>query len=250
MRPMTSPLVLSLLLLACCGSESPPAGLSKILETEHFLYYAAPGDTVDSDWQESYYGWLVAKLDVSVSEKLEYYKYRGRAHLKALTGRETNGFAEVGTYKFHTIWTIDNHESVHTVVTQTIGHPPALFNEGIAVAHQADYFRHPDFVPAWNGQDFDLLSRSFESSGAMPALDALVESRSFFSFDTQMTYPIAGSFVRYLIDTHGVQPMKAFITGSAFDDARGTTRSRFATAYRFSLDDAWSDWKDFLHAVP
>ena len=84
--------------------------------------------------------------------------YRDRAHLRALTGRYTNGFAEPGTTRFHTIWQIDNHEGVHTLVILQIGHPPALFNEGVAVAHQTEPAQSI-LTPRWNGTDLHVLAR-------------------------------------------------------------------------------------------
>ena len=44
--------------------------------------------------------------------------------MQALTGRSTNGFAEPGTTRFHTIWPTDNHEVVHTIVILHLGFPP------------------------------------------------------------------------------------------------------------------------------
>ena len=129
-------------------STSPEEELTESMESEHFIYHFSEGDYIDTTWQEQYYDWLNDTLDVELDSNLIYYKYRTREHLKRITGRETNGFAEIGTFKFHTIWEIDNHESVHTIVTQIIGHPVALFNEGIAVDHQTDYFEYPTFIPS------------------------------------------------------------------------------------------------------
>jgi hypothetical protein len=137
--------------------------LTKHISSIHFDYYYSENDKdiIDTTWQEKYYNWLIDTLNLESEIKLEYYKYRDREHLKRVTGRETNGFGEIGTKRFHTIWKVDSHESVHLIVTLLIGHPPAIFNEGIAVAHQADYFKYPDFIPGWNGQDFNKLAKKY-----------------------------------------------------------------------------------------
>lgn len=239
-------LIFSLAVVSCKNDVSdPPEELSQRLERTHFEYQFAEGDYIDTVFQEEYHQWLLDTLGVTLDEKLIYKKYRNRGHLKQHTGRETNGFAEVGTTTFHTIWYADNHESVHSVVTLAIGHPPALFNEGIAVAHQADYGLYPEFVPTWNGEDFHELSKEFKDSD-MPSLADLIESRSFFEYDVMMTYPIAGSFTRYLIDTRGMDPIKEFISGSDFYQSGDTTRTRFQEVYGLSLDDAWIEWLMFL----
>lgn len=225
---------------------SPEEELTKSMESEHFIYHFSEGDYIDTTWQEQYYDWLIDTLDIELDSKLIYYKYKTRKHLKTITGRETNGFAEIGTFKFHTIWKIDNHESVHTIVTQIIGHPPALFNEGIAVAHQTDYFKYPNFIPSWNGEDFDQLSRDYKINNDIPPLENLIESKSFFDYNTNMTYPIAGSFVRYLIDNYGLQKMKGFISTSDFYDKKDITRNNLEEIYDISLDEIWDEWLNYI----
>ena len=157
-RESLAPVLVALILSGCHDSPTDPADrLSTRVESAHYVYLHAAGDAVDPLWQERYYDWLIGQLGVDPGQKLEYRKYRDRAHLRALTGRNTNGFAEPGTIRFHTIWPIDNHEGVHTIVILRLGHPPALFNEGIAVAHQAILVSDV-FEVRWNGQRLDDLA--------------------------------------------------------------------------------------------
>src|SRR5262245_55997879 len=127
LRPATWSFLIAL--SACGGSPAAPSAtaspLSETTTSEHYVVHFAPGDSVDTAWQDRYYEWLVPALQVQSTTRLEYNKYRDRAHLKALTGKETNGFAEPGTARFHTIWPTDNHEGVHTLVMLTIGMPPS-----------------------------------------------------------------------------------------------------------------------------
>ena len=225
-------------------SASYPA-LTVVTQTVHYTVRAAPGDSVDVAWQDRYFEWVTQALEVDPSPRLEYLKYRDRAHLKALTSRETNGFAEPGTTRFHTIWPMDNHEGVHTLVVLQIGHPPALFNEGVAVAHQTDPARGV-FTPQWNGSDLHQLAKNYDAAGRLPALAPLIRSTAFFDFDTNITYPCAGSFVRYLIDTHGLASFKAYAGTATFDDAPATTDERFQAAYGRPLAAVWDAWRTWL----
>jgi hypothetical protein len=77
--------------------------------------------------------------------------------MQALTGRSTNGFAGLGTTRFHTIWPTDNHEAVHTIVALHLGFPPPLFTEGVAVAHSTDPVRGV-LRPRWSSTDIDVLA--------------------------------------------------------------------------------------------
>ena len=232
--------------VACGSTEPGPADrLSVRDESAHFVYLSAPADGVDAPWMEQYIAWLNDALADSVAGKLEFRKYRDRVHLERMTGRVTNGFAEPGTNRFHTIWPQDNHEVVHVVVILRFGHPPALFNEGIAVAHQTI---PPEGIlyPQWNRQNVHDIARLALAANQIPALNTLLASPQFFDHDTNLTYPLSGSFVRYLIDTHGLAPVRAYFAGATFEDSPTRTRELFLAAYGVSVDVAWAAWLDWL----
>jgi hypothetical protein len=65
----------------------------------------------------------------------------------------------------------------------------------------------------------------------------------FFNFDSNVTYPCAGSFVRYLIEVHGLAPLKAYFTTTTFDDTTAVTESRFLSAYGRSVASLWEEWR-------
>jgi hypothetical protein len=245
---------LPLALMACGPGPAGPGpnhpALVQFATTAHYVFHAAPGDSIDTAWQEQYHEWLTAALEVASPTRLEYYKYRDVAHLEALTGHESGtGFAEDGGPRFHTIWPIDNHEAVHALVMLQIGHPPPLFNEGVAVAHQT----FPDrgrLTPTWNGTDLHQLARGFLETQRLPALTSLLRGSDFIAQDANVTYPSAGSFVRYLIDTHGLAPFKSYVSAARADDDATTTRGRVATAYGRSLDELWAEWRAWLVTTP
>ena len=248
MRPLLFVLLLAILVAAGCrGSHplSPGDVLSQRSESAHYIYLFSEGDAVDAAWQETYHAWLIGQIGEDPGQKLEYRKYRDRAHLRAVTGRTTNGFAEPGSPRFHTIWPIDNHEVVHTVVLLTLGHPPALLNEGIAVAHSTD----PSagiFEPRWNGRAVDAIAADELRASRIPTLDQVLESPRFFDRDEAVRYPLAGSFVGYLLLHHGWPAMKTYLRASTFDDSAARTRTLFLSAYGISIDDAWGAWRASL----
>ena len=237
--------------VACDSSGTGPVAgdqLSERIETATVVYQFARGDAVDTATQEAHYRWVKAELAVDPAVKLDYRKYRDRAHLQRLTGRATNGFAEPGTPRFHTIWPWDNHESVHALVILTLGHPPALFNEGVAVAPQTNP-RLGDTVARWNGEPVHTIAARLDAAGQLPALDALLTSPSFFSHPESVTYPVAGSWVRYLIDERGLPMFKAYLASSSFEASAAQTRAAFAAAYGVTLDSEWARWRIFLDGL-
>ena len=238
------------LTVGCRESALSPADMLSVRrESAHYVYLSSEGDAVDAAWQETYHAWLLDELDVNPGEQLEYRKYRDRAHLRTVTGRNTNGFAEPGTARFHTIWPVDNHEVVHTVVLLTLGHPPALFNEGIAVAHSTDPAAGV-LEPRWNGRDIDDIAAERQRAGQIRELNGVLESPGFFSAGEELMYPLSGSFVRYLIDHHGWPAMKTFLHGRSFNDSATRTRTAFLAAYGISVDAAWTAWQASIDPSP
>lgn len=235
--------------LPACKESTSPSELTQVIESEHYIYHFSSGDGVDTVWQETYHRWLLSALQVTLPQKLEYYKYRDRDQMKRLTGKVTNGWQEEGTYRFHTIWPEDNHECVHAVVNNLLGMPPALFSEGIAVAHST-LPANGVFEPQWNGTSVHDVARSYLRSGQMPPLDRLIETRGFRSYEDNLTYPIAGSFVRYLIDTSGLGPVKEFFRTSGRGDGADRIRAAFQAAFGETIDAAWTRWQESLQSGP
>lgn len=222
--------------------------LTKHISSTHFDYYYSASDStiIDTNWQEEYYKWLIQTIEVTPPSKFIFNKYRDRDHMERMTGKVTNGFAEIGTNKIHTILKVDNHEIVHTLITKSIGHPPALFNEGIAVAHQASYSKYPEFIPGWNSKDYNLLAKNYKKDGKIPPLDELLGVSTFWQYKTNTTYPISGSFVRFLIDNYNLDKIKEFIKISTFEDPKEKIRANFLAIYEFSIETAWSRWNVFI----
>lgn len=244
-RFVCSALTLSVVLPACRDGIGPEDELTRILESEHYTYRMSPGDQVDTLWQETYHDWLTAELGITARRKIEFYKYRDRSQLKRLTGEDTNGFAEPAAYRIHTIWPFDNHEVVHTVAVDRWGSTPALFSEGFAVAHQTVPLRNI-YEPHWSGTAVHDLARQYLADDRIPALDQLLESTGFRRFDPEITYPLAGSFVRYLIDTDGLDRVVEFISRSGSDDRADATRANFQAAFGQEVEEAWGRWLTFL----
>lgn len=232
-------------LAATCGAKGPTApssadALSQRIVTAHFVFRLAADDTVDAAWQEAYHAWAVAQLGVN-PPPIEYNKYRSRAHMGAITGNaSTNGYAEPSAMRLHTIWPTDNHEVVH-VYAGAWGSPVALFGEGFAVAHQMNPVTG-DFVARWSGTPVHELARRFRSSGQLPPIADVAETNAFRSHPDGVTYPIAGSFVRFLIDAEGMAAMRRLFGSMGPTAPLSTVRGAFQQVYGFSLEEGERRW--------
>lgn len=194
-------LLLSGVVFFACNKEDfeevLQARLSKQISSQHYNYYMALRDDVDTVFQERYITWLLTELEVELTEKINYYRFHDRNHIENVTDRRVNGYAESEKNRLFSIWSTDSHESVHVVVGQQISLLPAFFNEGIAVAYSG-FFEDSTFIAGWNGEDFHLLTKTFWQTGKLPTLTTFL--KDFRSIDANTSYPISGSFVSYLID--------------------------------------------------
>ena len=241
-------IVVAGLLAACGGSPaSPSQALTEQTTTAHFVFHFSTGDAVDASWEEAYHAWAVAQLGVA-PPVITYNKYRDRAQMGAITGKgNTNGYAEPSLNTLHTIWPTDNHEVVH-VYAGPWGFPVALFVEGLAVAFQTNP-PAGDFVPKWSGTSIHVLAQRFRAQGQLIPIAAIAETAAFRARDDNITYPQAGSFVRFLIDTQGIAPMRHLYSSMSNDAPLASVRDAFQQVYGFSLDDAEARWLRFLDEV-
>lgn len=242
-----------LALTAGCGSKAPTgpstsSQLPLLRETATMRVYAEAGDQVDTDWQEHYNTWALGQLGLQPTRKVEYRKYLSREAMGRYTGNfSTNGYAEPAEWRFHTIWSRDNHEIIH-VYTAPFGRPSDFFNEGIAVAFQTDPVAGV-FAARFNGQDVHEACRAALSAGVLPLpLSGYVTTTPFRSIQDQvLSYRYAGSFVRFLIERQGLPAVLEFFRqAGGRDESLAAIRARTQHVFGRSLEDLETAWLAML----
>ncbi len=243
----------ALLVLVSCGggpnSPSPVAteqSLPVTVTTPHYVFRHADGDGVQSERQERYHEWAVNRLGLTLERPITYFKYRDRAHMQSVTGRVTNGWADPATYAIHSIWPWDNHEVVH-VMTALVGRPTDFFNEGIAVAMQMDP-QGGRMEAFWSSRAMHEWAHTFRLNGELPRLADMVETSAFRRLDDVKSYPMAGSFVGFVIDDRGMDRMKSFFRAGSREASRAEIERQFSAAFGLTLPDAEARWHAYLDA--
>ena len=245
-----SAICIAAVLVATSGCNSSPTSpstttngppLPVIAESVNYVFRASPGDTVDAAWQETYHAWATTTLGVSEPRRITYNKYTSRAHMQSVTGvGNTNAYADRASFAVHTLWPIDNHEVIH-LFTSSWGDPVALVNEGMAVAFQIDPSR--DLTPRWSGTPLHELVRQFRQQGRLVALTRLVETSGYRGEDPNVAYPEAGSFMRWLIDHHGLGSVRALYARAAGpNEPAAGVRAALIAVYGRTLEELEQAW--------
>jgi hypothetical protein len=208
---------------------APLPGFALTAQTEHFSFYTRSKQTVEAQKTEQY----VAKVEELLGERLEgradYYRYGSAEEIQFATGQYAAGltFATSGPGQIHSMKSFHPHEIVH-LVAERLGNPGTFFHEGLAVAI-GDEAR-------WAGKSVNAIAKDLVKAGTVTSVSALV--KQFDRMDPQSAYPVAGSFVAFLIKTQGITKTAQFFR-ACFG---GNTATAFQRTFGLSMDEAGAGW--------
>jgi len=166
--------------------------------TPHFELCTVPGSTASSELDtiaatreaglqtiEALFG-----LGPDPGLRIRYYLYETELHKHALTGDPMPAHAFCDRAEIHAVvgpaTRVDSiHEDVH-IVLRRLGRPCRFLEEGAAI-----FAEHGPEVHAW----FAAATRNQPA----PALSTLLDDETFDASDLWVTYPMAGSFVAFLM---------------------------------------------------
>lgn len=133
----------------------------------------------------------------SYNEKIHLFIVDSRRQMKLLIGHETNGS---GFYKTNTLTGIasdksnsiySNHELFHVIAMNLWGVPDIWINEGMAVYSDNE----------WHGHDLHQLTKYLIDNNRYVSLERLI--KGFRKVDDIISYPLTGSFVKYIDENYG-----------------------------------------------
>ena len=211
-------------------------------ETENFTIYFPLGSradrnieliVLDHEWR---YSQLSKYLEVKSSEKIVSYIYPDENTRKKLIGAGRTTIANPIQKEIHLIYdsyphTVLKHELTH-VLSSEFGtrilkiSPKWGLVEGLAVA--ADWQQHEGYSPhQWSRAILSLNGNYVED----------IVGWGFLSAPVSKSYMLMGSFVRYLIDTYGIDKFKIVYKSGKFD------------IYNKKLNELIDDWEKFLMTI-
>ena len=214
--------ILMLILSSCSliqfGTYNPPSKVETLSNssfrwqkdsTKHFNFYYdsrfIPNGYVDSAKVifEKEYPELLRFLGVKkYKEKLNLFMVDSRKDMGKLIGMETNGIASP---KDNTVYSIFNanvktygkHEFCHVISINEWGmYKEVWLSEGLAVNSDDN----------WWGYDLHSLANYLYSKNKLIPIKEII--KNFHKYESLITYPECGSFVKYIKDKYGLALVK------------------------------------------
>ena len=187
--------------------------LDRATETAHYIFRYAAGSLAEREIeaiaaeQEQAYEKLKTLFGYELQEKIEYLLTASAEEngviLGELFGREaaypTNGCSIAPKYVFaaydEQVKCVGCHEVTH-LFSYALCMPKSQFlSEGLAMYTDGAFWGKPN----------DRWVREFLTSGRYIPLLELISDESFFTHPTEITYPMAGAFVAFLIEKLGAK---------------------------------------------
>jgi len=221
------------------------------VQTEHFDIYYDPSSLPSRSL------WLLAEdheynyarhqewMDVDVvawrGRRIKSFVYPNSDAQQRLLGSHNTMIARPWTHEFHIRWSeyaegALSHEMAHIVSasfggallqlpTQGPVVPSIGMLEGLAGAAESTA----------SELDHHTASAAMRRLNKAPDLRSLFNPAGFWSQPSRRVYTLMGSFVKYLVEAHGIDKLKAAYTNGDFQ-----------AAYGRSIDDLVTEWEGFI----
>lgn len=199
--------------------------MKKVLETKHYVFHAVPGSLAEQDVkdiaeeQEASYKHVVNMIGLTKQEKIHYYLCNCREDVGHEIERRfgvyspNNGCAvsenEIYAVYNQEIKCIGPHEDAH-ILAFALGRPESSFlEEGLACAMDTQ----------WWGIDNHTWVGYYRRKGSCPSVCKLLHMdwQTFGELDSSVTYPVAGSFVTWLLLRFGREKFFQFYTANHYE---------------------------------
>lgn len=175
-------------------------------------------------------------LDLKDIPKIDIYVYSSTDEKKIYFGGGETDITDVFSPSIHIVASASphptlRHELVHALLSQqnSLGfHWNMLITEGIAVA----------LAPSDSPVTLDEQARYLIEKGELPKLTE-VFGPLFWIKSASITYGIAGSFIRWLVDEKNGKNFLKVYSGSSFEES-----------YQTSLESLYQDWINYIKSIP
>ncbi|MBI4536088.1 MAG: hypothetical protein HY708_07400, partial [Ignavibacteriae bacterium] len=213
-------------------------------ETPHFVIYYSRESYGNEEikWVAAEHEFrlrqIVEVFNLPFDQKIASYVYPSNEVKQRLIGTGTTNIAKPWRREIHsTTQSLDatlKHELVH-VLAAPFGLPVIGASlstglvEGLAMAIEWD----------WGNRTLHQYAAAMQRFGVAPDIRTLMLFTGFAAQSSSVSYVLAGSFCRYLIDRYGIRKMVQLYRSNDYE-----------LFYGRSLDELISEWQNFLARIP
>lgn len=182
---------------------------TEILISDHYMFHYCAGSVAEKDinliaeTQEKCFSKICSTLKVYYPEKINYYLTDSPLEIGRVIWDEEapcNGCALCGRNKVYATYNdnikcIGSHEDTH-LISFLINYPESDFVvEGLAMCMDG----------LWWGVSNEIWAAYYKTKYVNLSVKDLLDNDMFADHGCAVTYPIAGAFTKYLIDTFGME---------------------------------------------
>lgn len=237
------------------SSEHIIERLGGAVESEHFVIYYSTRGAFASDVDrmvedhEFRYAELKEFFDtdpvVTSGKKIRSFVYAGPDEKGQLMGGRRTLVARLWLHEMHITWKgfgdhILAHEMAH-IFTEPFGTGPLKLSTRAVVGINMGLVEGIATAADWPPGDFTPHEATavLRRLNIAPDIRLLVGASGFWGQSSSRAYTVTGSFIKFLVDTYGIEKLK-----------RAYGHGEFEQVYGKSLDSLATQWETFLDAVP
>jgi hypothetical protein len=228
-------------------------------ESEHFVYKWLDGDPVGKRVRE-----VLVRLErrrkavigearlSNAPHTITFLHYPDRESGLLYQAHHGNNFDWSRNLVFSSEAEDDSHELTHLLFFREVGRHSGLFDEGVAI-HVGQELA---VGSGWQDRPCDAWALDALADGTLPPLAKLLTPAEMYapswSVVGKVYYPAGCSFVRHLLERHGMPKLKQFLGSWDCEAQHDATRvaAAFERVFQVSLDDEDRAWRLALTRPP
>lgn len=221
------------------------------METEHFvIHYPQTERFLKNKAQlaedhEFRYAELAKFFDTepAAAGKIHSYVYPGREEKGRLMGGRRTLVAKLWLHEMHITWRgYGDHKLAHElahIFTEPFGAGPLALSMQAGVGVNMGLVEGAAAAADWPTEELSphQASAALRRLELAPGISYIVDASGFWTQSSGRAYTLVGSFVRFLIDTYGVEKFKAAYPTGDFAAAYGKPASELVAEWEAFVDD-------------
>lgn len=230
--------------------ESIQEKLGGRIETEHFVIHYPQTERfikeVDALAEDHEFRYAEMReffdTDPAADAKIHSYVYPDRETKGALMGGRRTLVAKLWLGEMHILWRhYGDHKLAHElahVFTEPFGAGPLSLSMQAGVGVNMGLVEGAATAADWPVDELSphQASAALRRMELAPDIRSIVAASGFWSQSSGRAYTLVGSFMRYLIDTHGIEDFKRAYPDGDFEEAYGVDPAELVAEWEAFLD--------------